>query len=319
MSVLAKLRYRGEIGFRLAKGLSILKRLFRGSYLPLRYVLRRRFFHAHGYPLDLEHPNTLNEKLQWLKVFGNRDFHARLADKYTVRDFIREKIGKQYLIPLVYESKDYRQLNESILPDYPVIIKTNHDAGHYHIIRDKKTEDWDKIRKDVRWWLSSNYYYADREPQYKYIERRIVIEKLLLTGDGKIPNDYKLNYINGELQFIYVSIDREGMNYRKIYDPEWNPLPFKWVSINKVNKYKDGPEIPPPDSLEEMKKIGSRVAKLYPYVRVDFYDVDGNLFMGEITQCHGGGFDRFFPVEKDRYFGEKLDVYFADKASVEDL
>ena len=135
--------------------------------------------------------------------------------------------------------------------------------------------------------------------------RKLLIEKLLLTEEGKIPNDYKLNYINGELEFIYVSVDREGGNYRNIYDKNWEPLNFHWTSKKSITGLR-GPEIRPPASFIQMKEIGKEIAKEYPYVRVDFYDVDGDLYVGEITHFHGGGFDSFHPSDYDLSFGQKL-------------
>ena len=129
-----------------------------------------------------------------------------------------------------------------------------------------------------------------------------------MAKSGKIPNDYKLNYLNGELAFVYVSLDREGRNYRNIYDQNWIPLHFKWANKYKINKTMRGPEIPAPDSFLKMKELGSEIAKLFPYVRVDFYDVDGKLFFGEVTLCHGGGFDKFEPLEMDTHFGNKLTI-----------
>ena len=131
-----------------------------------------------------------------------------------------------------------------------------------------------------------------------------MVEKLLLTHEGKIPNDYKLHFFNGKLGFVYCSIDREGGNYRNMYDPDWKPLYFSWGGHDEDR----GPEISPPASFPEMLRIGSEIAKMFHYVRVDFYDVDGKLYYGEITFHHGGGYNRFIPESYDRYFGDMLDL-----------
>lgn len=270
--------------------------------------LKKIFLKNQGYELDLENPQTLNEKLQWLKIHDRKDYHSINADKYAAREYIRNTFGEEYLIPLLFHTTDYRELIPQNLPDIPFVIKTNHGFGNSTIIRDKNLVDWNKLRMDYRRWLHNNYYYFDREWQYKNIKPRIIVEKLLLNKEKKVPDDYKLNYIEGNLEFIYVSVDREGTNKRNIYDPKWNPMHFTWARRGKNLSKLRGREIPPPSNLQRMIEFGSVIARLYKYVRVDYYDVDGQLFFGEITQCHGGGFDQMLPFEFDQKFGAKIDL-----------
>lgn len=268
--------------------------------------LKKMFRKYQDYDLDLENPKTLNEKLQWLKIHDRKDYYITNADKFAVREYIKDTFGEEYLIPLIYHTTDYQELIPENLPDYPFVIKTNHGFGNTVIVRDKKTVDWKKLRMDYRRWLANNYYLFEREWQYKFIKPRIIVEKMLLCKDAKVPNDYKLNFVEGKIEFIYVSVDREGLNKRNIYDPNWNPMEFTWARKGKdLSKIKGG-EIQPPANLQKMIDFGSVVARLYKYVRVDFYDVDGVLYFGEITQCHGGGFDKILPFEYDLMFGEKI-------------
>lgn len=258
------------------------------------------------YKLNLANPKTLNEKLQWLKINDRKEYYSTFADKLGVREYLSKTFGENYLIPMVFSTPDYRELTPINLPDYPVVIKTNHGFGNSTFIRDKSKINWIKIRADFRKWLKTNYYYFEREWQYKNISPLIVVEKMLLDSSGHIPNDYKLNFIEGKLEFIYVSVDREGINKRNIYDPDWNPMFFTWARKGKEISNIRGPEINPPKSLSKMIEFGSVISKLFKYVRVDFYDVDGELFFGEITQCHGGGFDQLLPYEYDLLFGSKI-------------
>jgi hypothetical protein len=304
--LLQNLKYKSELGYQTVKFIASISLFFKGSYRDDKSYISGRFFFSHDYPLDWENPKSLNEKLQLLKFRYNQDLHTMLSDKFAVRKFIKERFGEKFLIPLVFQTTNPNDISANIIPDYPVIIKANHDSGNNFIIRDKKNVDWKKLQTDCRWWLSWNYYYSDREQQYKNIERRIIVEKLLITKEDKIPNDYKLNFINGNLEFVYVSLDREGGNFRNIYDFNWKPLNFKWARKNKMQKTQRGNEISPPATWDLMKEIGTEISKLFPYVRVDFYDVDGKLYFGEITLCHGGGFDCFEPQEVDFYLGSKL-------------
>jgi hypothetical protein len=270
--------------------------------------LKRRFKKFQGYELDLNVPRTLNEKLQWVKIHDRKEFHTVYADKFAVRDFLKKTFGEDYLIPLVYQTTDYRELKPENMPDYPFVIKTNHGFGNTVIVRDKEKIDWQKLRMDYKLWLRTNYYYYEREWQYKDIVPRIIIEKMLLDSHGRLPNDYKLNFIEGVLEFIYVSVDREGANKRNIYDKDWKPVNFTWARKGKDLSKMRGEEIQPPLSLSKMIEFGTKVASAYKYVRVDFYDVDGRLYLGEITQCHGGGFDQMVPFEYDLRFGEKINL-----------
>ena len=276
--------------------------------IPDKKYLNRLFRKHFNRDIDFDNPQTLNEKIQWLKIFERKDFHTICADKYAVREYIEKTFGNEYLIPLLFTTPDYRELVPENIPDCDCIIKANGGCGGHVIIRDSNRSELDfpKIREEFRHTLNSNYYYQTREWQYKNIQPRIIIEKLLETKEGKIPNDYKLHFINGELQFIYVSYDREGVNDRCIYDGNWNRLPFIWVGAESYRESINKADVPKPKTLEKMKEFGSIVAKNFKLVRVDFYDVDGKLYFGEITLHHGSGRDKFFPEKYDLIFGEKL-------------
>lgn len=278
-------------------------------YSPETYC-KKVFKSTFGRDLDLEHPKTLNEKIQWLKLYYNVDkpFYTQCADKYGARDYIAKEFGEEYLVPLLFETKDVSQITAGNIPDCHCIVKSNHDSGHYYIIRDKNDVDFKWLRNECRYWLSIDYYKRGKEWQYKNIERRIIVEKLLETKSGKIPNDYKLHFINGELQFIYVSFDREGVNDRCVYYADWTRAPFVWLEKVKYKPSLNTAEVPRPATLEKMIAFGTKVARNFKYVRVDFYDVDGKLYFGEITLHHGGGFDSFFPEKFDLLYGQKLSL-----------
>ena len=277
-------------------------------------VLQRRHREVFGKGFDFNNPQTLNEKIKWLKVYDRRAIHTLLADKYTMRSYMAEKFGSEYLIPLIYETTNWRDITIDKIPDYDCIIKASHSSGQYQIIRDKSQVNIKQLQFKCRCWLGHNYYAHSKEWQYKNSTRRIIIERLLKTKDGHIPNDYKLHYINGKLVFVYCSVDRETVNKRNIYDENWRPLYFSWVEKWKDPSNIRGGEIPPPASFDKMKEIGNEIAKMFDYVRVDFYDVDGQLFYGEITFHHGGGNDVFTPEELDLKYGKMLKF---EKAKVE--
>ena len=274
-----------------------------------RQCICRKFKREFGYCPDLDNPQTLNEKIQWLKINVHKDIQTVCADKYAVREWLIEKFGeeiKEYLIPLYFATSDWREITYDKLPDEPFIIKSNHGCHQYAIVRDKSKIDIRQLRIKCKLWLSTDPYIDSQEWQYKNIPRKIVVEKLLQTSDGKIPNDYKLEYFNGQLQFVYCSIGRESENKRNIYDPQWNPLPFSWVSKGNNQAEPKGDDIPAPASYESMKKYGDAIARLFDYVRCDFYDLEGHLYFGEITFHHGGGYNHFIPNDYDLYWGKRL-------------
>lgn len=279
------------------------------SILGAKLVQKIKFRIIFGRPLNLKNPDTLNAKIHWLKLNCREDFHTIVADKFAARKWLADRFGEEYLVPLLFQTEDYRQVKSENIPHEPCIIKSNNGCGDYHIIRDfaeYSEEDWAEIQNDCHIWLSKNLFYKGQEWQYKNMKPCIIVEKLLQTKDGKVPNDYKLNYINGKLEFVYCSVDREGGNYRNIYDADWKPLYFHWVPKRSYREDLRGPEIEAPATFEKMKEIGAEIAKLFKYVRVDFYDVDGKLYYGEITLHHGSGADKFYPEKYDFIYGEKL-------------
>lgn len=306
-----KLEYllkKGEIGYFVYNSLSQLSSLYynRGGDLA---STRRKFKKIFGCYPDLENPRTLNEKINWLKLNVRKDFHTECADKYLCRNYWVKKLGpevKEHLIPLLFETRDWHDIILDNIPNIPCIVKATHSSGDYQIVRDKTMLDIKLLQARCRYWLDRDYYKYSQEWQYKNAPRRIIIEKLLQTNDGTIPNDYKLHFFNGKLEIVYCSIGRESTNSRNTYDANWNPLPFSWVPKAKAGSPVRGAEIPAPKSFELMKEYGTIIAQDFDYVRVDFYDVDGYLYFGEITLQHGGGTDVFTPSEYDLIYGEKL-------------
>ena len=272
-------------------------------------VTCRRFKQIFGRDLDLQNPTTLNEKIQWLKINERHDYYPICADKYAMKQWVSDLLGTdQYNVPVIFHTNNWRDISKDTITRFPCIVKPNHSSHDFIILRSAEEVNWAQLRRRCRFWLKRDYYIESQEWQYKDIPRQIVVEKLLVTKDGKIPNDYKLNYFNGQLEYVYVSYDREGVNARCVFDNDWNVLPFYWGNSNQEEYIPCPVAIPAPKSLDKMKEIGHKIAQFFKYVRVDFYDVDGQLFIGEITLHHGGGFDRFRPCEYDAIYGKKLNL-----------
>ena len=276
--------------------------------IPEKVFINMTYKEVFGSYPNLKNPKTLNEKMQWLKLYDRTALHTKCADKFLSREHIKKSIGKQYLVPLVFKTKDISKIVSENLPDYPSVVKTTHGQGVVHIIKDKFNIDYELIHQDLRKSLRENYYYKSKEWQYKNIIPRIIVEKLLICKNGKMPNDYKFHCFNGRVHIVYVSVDREGLNKRNIYDRDWNPLLFTWAKKFKDTSNIRGEEIDPPDNYEEMLIIAEKLSQDFRYVRIDLFNVDGNIFCGEITFHHGSGLDVFNPPEWDRKLGDILNL-----------
>ena len=274
----------------------------RNTLVPEKTLLKNRFKRILGYSLNLKHPKTFNEKLNWLKLNERTPLHTICSDKFAVREHVKERIGPEYLIPLLLETKDPNDLIPKNLPDFPVIIKTNNDSGGGVIVWEKDKLNWPSIRKDLQNRLNTNYYiFGKGEWQYKNIVPRIIVEKLLVDQDGEIPSDYKLHCLNGKLQFTQVDMDRHTVHKRNLYDINWNFIDCKWV-------YENGRYIEKPNKYEEMKAIAEELASDFTYTRVDLYLVNEHIYFGEITFHSDSGNGKFVPQMWDEKFGEMLQL-----------
>ena len=267
--------------------------------IPEKIYIRRKFKSLLGYDLNLDNPKTFNEKIHWLQKNNRTPLHTLCADKYAVREYIKEKIGKQHLVPLVLHTTNPKDIVPENLPDYPFIIKTNHGCGGHVIVRDKSKIEWKSVQRNLAKLLRSNYYYRSREWQYKDIKPCIVVEKLLLDKTSNIPNDYKLHCFNGTVEFIGINFN-VGIN-RKInyYDAQWN---LHDLRIPRGN----GVAIERPENLNKIKSLAEILANDFRYVRVDLYNMDSKIYFNELTFSPFAGFFPFIPSEWDRKFGDKL-------------
>lgn len=303
---LKKYYHNSEIGFYFTRPIARLYHIFlMDKLLSQKAYLKKKFKRYFGYPLDLEHPKTLNEKISWLKLHDRNPLMGQSADKYAVRDFIEQKLGEQYLVPLVFTTTKPKEINPNNLPDFPCIIKVNHNSSGGIIIKDKwsKDIDWKYIWNTLRWNMSENYYWNGREPQYRYIKPRIIVEKLLMDDQGNIPFDYKLHFFNGKLAFAQVDSDRLTDHKRNLYTKTWEPIECSW-------EYKKGLFIDKPETFEKMVELGEVIAKEFIYVRVDFYSLGNQIYFGELTFHSDGGIGPFDPPEYDLKFGQMLQLPF---------
>lgn len=255
-----------------------------------------------GNNLDLDHPKTFNEKLQWLKLHDQRLEYTIMADKYEVKKWVAEVIGNKYVIPTygVYDS--FSEIDFDSVPD-SFVIKTTHDSGGTDICRNKREFNYAEVKNHMEYCMSYNYYYKEREFSYKGIKPRIIIEKYLEDEGKSDISDYKVFCFDGIPQLIQVDIDRYTNHRRNLYSTDWELLDFslQYPTAHEI-------EIKKPECLEELLNASRALSKGIPHVRVDFYIIGKAIFFGEMTFYHGGGYEVFDPREWDDKMGSFITV-----------
>lgn len=253
-----------------------------------------------GKKLDLKNPQTLNEKLQWLKLYDRKPEYTRMVDKILAKDYVKNIIGEEYIIPTLAVWDKVEDIDVSNLPK-GFVIKTNHSGGNSGVIicPDKNKLDIKQVKKHMKKSLKSDIYTMLREWPYKNIERKIFAEKLLGTGNNEIV-DYKFYCFDGYVESVLLCIDRQiGDPKFYFFDKDWN--------LKRHNKRgKEAPNdftLPKPENMDRMFEIASLLSKGLPYARVDLYNVEGHIYFGEITLYPASGFDYNRLYEADLYFG----------------
>lgn len=266
---------------------------------PDKLYLKLQFKHLMGYKLDLEHPKTFQEKLQWLKLYDRKPIYTKMVDKYEAKDFIAEKVGSEYIIPTlgIYNTVD--EIDYDKLPN-EFVIKTTHDSGTVIVCKDKSKLDKEYVRKYISERLKRRYYYSEREWPYKDVKPRIIIEKNINVNDEDL-RDYKFFCFDGEPKALYITTNRglEGGLKEDFFYADG-----KHMEVNQKGYYNNPvtPELP--NNFEKMKELARVLANGIPQLRVDFYEINDKVFVGELTFSDGGGFSPFVPGEYNRIFGD---------------
>lgn len=275
-----------------------------GSYYRVRNYLKLRFFpekiieeqwkREMGYPLDWNHPRDLNEKIQWLLVNSDTREWSKLADKIAVRDYIRKKGLGDLLIPLYGVWKKAEDIDFESLPNV-FVLKCNHDSGSSMVIDKAKKPDWNKIRNIYNAKLKVDYG-ASGEVHYSRIRPRILAEKRLSSDPVQMNNppiDYKVWCFNGKAYYIWTCYGRSlNAVYTNVFDRSWN-LHLEYSKMAGHYKVGDG-RIPRPITLVQMLDAAEKLSEGFPEVRIDFYEVGGKLYFGEMTFTSMCGMMKYF-------------------------
>ena len=268
------------------------------DFLPDKIYLKLMYHVLMDRKLDLKNPQTFNEKLQWLKLYNRKPLYTTMVDKYEVKSYVSSIIGSEYIIKTLGIYENFDDIDFSKLPDR-FVIKCTHDSGGVVICKDKSKFDISKARKKINECLKSNFYFMGREWPYKNVKPRIIIEEFLDNHDNHDLNDYKFMCFNGKFKCSFVCTERRSDDGLKVtfFDKNWNVMPFERhypKSKKKIEK---------PKNYNKMIELSEKLAKNIPFVRIDFYEVEGKIYFGEITFFPGNGTEEFTPEKYDYLLG----------------
>ena len=268
--------------------------------------LEKMFYCHFNYKLDLNSPKTFNEKLQWLKLYDRKPLYATMVDKCDAKMYVASKIGQQHIIKTYGVWDSFDEIDFSMLPNR-FVLKCTHDSGGLVICRSKQEFNMKSARKVINKSLKRDYYSLWREWPYKDVKPRIIAEEYLEEdgGNNKSLIDYKFYCFNGEPKFLYVSKGLENHKTARIsfVDLDWSK------SFIERSDYLTFDELPPkPSKFNEMIEISKLLSKGIPFLRVDLYEVGGNIFFSELTFYPAGGFIPFKSKEMDEKLGKLLSL-----------
>lgn len=277
-----------------------------GGFIPDRLYLKMRFRLLMNQKLNFDNPKTFNEKLNWLKVYNRQPWYTDIADKSKVKDYVKDIIGEEYLIPTYGIWDRFEDIDFDTLPEQFVLKSTNGGGGTGVIIcRDKSCFNKNDAKKKLEKSMATNWDYG-REWVYRGIKPRIIAEQYMQNDDVDYLDDYKFLCFNGEPKLLFLVSDRyiKGESLKiDWYDMDLNHLPFKRREYqNKNQKLELTPQ------FKKMKDLAAALSKDFPFIRVDLYLINGKIYFGELTFFPGAGFGALEPVEWDYKIGSWLSL-----------
>ena len=267
-------------------------------YMPDRFFLKCQYRLRTGKRLNLDNPILFNEKIQWLKLYDRKPEYTIMADKYEVRKYIEQTIGKEYLIPLLGVWDRFEDISFEELPDQ-FVLKSTHDSGGFVICQNKKSLDITKIRNFFEERLSKNFYYHAGEWVYKNIKPRMIAEKLMIDESSFELKDYKIFCFNGEPKIVQVDFNRFIGHTVNLYSTQWEYLPLSHHLPTDPNAI-----ISKPQKLDLMLDLARKLSAGKIHVRVDLHSIENKIYFGELTFYNWAGYGRFDPPEWNRIFGD---------------
>ena len=251
--------------------------------------------------LNIDNPQTFNEKLQYLKLYDRKDIYTKMVDKYEAKKYAENIIGSQYIIENLGVWDKFEDIEFNKLPNQ-FVLKCTHDSGGVIVCSDKKKIEREEIKKKIEKNLRKNYYYLNREWPYKNVRPRIIAEKYMIPKDQKELMDYKFFCFNGVPEMILVCSERNTNLKKTFFDIDWNLLELS-EGGHGIDE-----NISKPLNLELMVELAKKLAKNTKFIRIDFYEINKKVYFGEFTFFPNAGLEKFNPEEYDKILGDKIEI-----------
>ena len=281
---------------------SILQRY--GGWIPDRPYLQLLYYLMMGKRLNLSNPKTFSEKLQWLKLYSRCPEYSLMVDKLAVKKYVAGIIGSEYIIPTLGVWDKPEDIDFDGLPCQFVLKTTNGGGGGGIVIcKDRNAIDKAAAIKGLRKAMKQDIYKTYREWPYKNVPRRVIAERYI-GNQYEDLKDYKFFCFNGDPQYCQVISERHNIMSIDFFDTRWNHQPFHEPRHFPFSKQK----VEPPLSLSKMLKFSQLLSIDIPFIRVDFYEVNGHPYFGELTFFPTSGVGGFDPEEWDEVFGRMITI-----------
>lgn len=256
-----------------------------------------------GYKLNLQAPQTFNEKLNWMKLYDRRPEYTTMADKLLAKEYFQKVIGPEYVVPIISAWDDPSQINFDSLPER-FVLKCNHNSGRgMFICREKSKIDYEQVRKELLSGLKEDYFLSIREWPYKNIKRKIIAEQYLEdpSSDGGPLIDFKFYCFNGRPEYMYRTIKSQDSIFENFYDMNGKPVDIDHGFPRREKEFDMSA------NFHLMQNLAAKISRDIPFLRVDFFEVNGKVYAGECTFYDWGGM-RPFNGEWDLILGKKIQI-----------
>lgn len=271
-------------------------------FLTDRQFIALEYFVVGRKMLKLKNLKKFSDKMQWIKIYGGLERYTKYVDKLEVRNFISKTIGNKYLVPLLGVWDNFEDIPFDKLPD-KFVLKLTHGSGYIYICKDKSKLEKNELKKTITNWMKESFYIKTREIQYKLCKPMIICEKYLENELGEFT-DYKIFCSNGKPHIIEVVWDRFTDHKGDVYkDLNWRTLDISYIGFPYSKK-----RLKKPENLKEMLNVSKKLSKIFPFVRVDLYSINNQIYFGELTFTPASGLERFDPPEADYKLGELIDL-----------
>ncbi len=266
-------------------------------HLPKESITKLRYYYVTGKKLNLKEPKDFNQKVLYLmlKEFGEKQ--TKCSDKYLVREYVKEKGLEDILTKLYYKYNNANEINFEKLPD-EYVLKPNHGCGNIFVVTKHNTYSREDIIKSLNNALLKNYAKETLEYQYNNIKPCILCEQYLKEENRETPTDYKISCFNGKAKFILVIADRNTEMKKAYYDLDWQKMD---CTIKPQNGNFEKPK-----NFEKMIEIAEKLSEDFKFVRVDLYNINGNIYFGELTFTPRGGINTTIKQEYLDKWGELI-------------